>query len=27
VGGVFGAEVLRVIWKRNLRNLKQLVES
>ena len=27
VGGVFGAEVLRVIWKRNLRNLKQIVES
>jgi len=27
VGGVVGAEVLRLIWKRNLRNLKQLVES
>lgn len=27
VGGVFGSELLRVIWKRNLRNLKQLVES
>jgi uncharacterized protein YndB with AHSA1/START domain len=27
VGGVVGAEMLRVIWKRNLRNLKQLVET
>jgi hypothetical protein len=27
VGGVVGAEVLRVIWKRNLRNLKQMVED
>jgi hypothetical protein len=27
IGGVVGAEVLRAIWKRNLRNLKALVES
>ena len=27
IGAVFGAEVLRVVWKRNLRNLRQLVEN
>ena len=27
VGGVVGAEVLRLIWKRNLRNLKRVVEE
>lgn len=27
VGGVIGAEVLRVVWKRNLRNLRRLVED
>lgn len=27
LGGVVGAEVLRVIWKRNLRNLKQMIEG
>lgn len=27
VGGVVGAEVLRGLWKRNLRNLKRLVEN
>jgi uncharacterized protein YndB with AHSA1/START domain len=27
VGGVVGGEVLRLIWKRNLKNLKRLVES
>jgi hypothetical protein len=27
LGGLVGAEVLRVIWRRNLRNLKRLVEA
>lgn len=26
IGGVVGAEVLRAVWRRNLRNLKRLVE-
>jgi hypothetical protein len=27
VGGVVGARVMRVIWRRNLRNLKAIVEA
>jgi uncharacterized protein YndB with AHSA1/START domain len=27
IGGVVGSEMLRLVWKRNLRNLKRLVED
>lgn len=27
IGGIVGGEVLRLIWKRNLSNLKRLIES
>jgi hypothetical protein len=26
-GGIVGGEILRLIWKRNLRNLKRQIES
>ncbi len=27
IGGLFGGEVLRLVWRRNLRSLKRLVEA